>query len=381
MMRKPAIPPKARYALAALLAIAAAALLLHLAGSAKPNGVATPPSRIESGATPPSGAATPPSRSPEPTPPSSSLSSGAATPSSRPPAPDPIWRTPAATAKLLRALETAGDPSDAVRTITGTGADRGNARARRAAINQLTVNLATDDISALVQFLINPHNEHSGVSITTYNVLRNDVLEVLLRQDEMPEGLGGLMVAMLRSPAEDPVWRDYSMQYMNEYYSRRWTPESDLETDPEGSDERTQMLAAYREAFDHTADTLAGTALIGFERLSRHFPEIPSEEAAAAALQMATNPAMSAASRLTALRICASTGQQGALTTARELAQIGENTALRMAAIATIGDLGTPEDLPLLNALSGSSNEAIARIATTAHERLSGKNTNGEDPS
>ena len=283
------------------------------------------------------------------------------------------WEPPHATGQLLGTLDAAGTPSDAVRSITGAGPDRDNQKARRAAINELTVNLASDDVAALIEFLLVPHDEDSGVSRTIYNVLRNDVLEVLVRQDTMPDGLGGLMVAMLRNPEEDSVWRDYSMQYMAEYYRRRWVPESDIEYDPAGRDERLQMLAAFRDAFNQTEDTLAGTALIGFEALARHYPEIDAAEAAASALRIAGEQQMSAASRLTALRICATLGEQQVLSTARQLAQIGETTPLRMAAIATLGDLGSTDDLPLLNALSGAAEPGIARIATAARTRLAEK--------
>ncbi len=283
------------------------------------------------------------------------------------------WEPPRATGQLLGTLDAAGPPSDAVRSITGAGPDRDNQKARRAAINELTVNLAGDDAAALIEFLLVPHDEDSGVSRTIYNVLRNDVLEVLVRQDTMPDGLGGLMVAMLRNPEEDSVWRDYSMQYMAEYYRRRWSPESDIESDPDGLDERLQMLDAFRDAFNQTEDTLAGTALIGFETLARHYPEIDAAEAAASALRIAGEQQMSAASRLTALRICATLGEQQALPTARRLAQIGETAPLRMAAIATLGDLGSTDDLPLLDALSGAAEPGIARIATEARTRLAEK--------
>ncbi len=258
--------------------------------------------------------------------------------------------------------------SPAVRTIIGMDADREDVKARRSAINRLTVNLPVDDVAALADFLRKPHGDESGVSLNIYNTLRNDVLEVLVRQEQVPDGLGGLMVAMLRNPDEDEVWRDYSLQYMAEYYQRRWSPGSESVADRE----RDLMLDAYREALGRKdAPTLAGTALIGFETLSRQYAEAPRAEVAVRALDLAVDEESSVAARITALRVCSALGERQVLPAARMLAQTGAIVPLRMAAIATLGDLGAAEeDIGLLKALRGDSDPGVARIAGVALARL-----------
>jgi hypothetical protein len=58
------------------------------------------------------------------------------------------------------------------------------------------------------------------------------------------------------------------------------------------------------------------------------------------------------------------------LPTARTLAQTGSTTPLRMAATATIGDLGDKSDIELLESLGAGSEKQIKPIAESALKRL-----------
>ena len=58
-----------------------------------------------------------------------------------------------------------------------------------------------------------------------------------------------------------------------------------------------------------------------------------------------------------------------ALDTARGLAENGDTTMLRCAAIATLGELGTEEALALLETYAISTDERIQRIAQNSLEK------------
>jgi len=63
-------------------------------------------------------------------------------------------------------------------------------------------------------------------------------------------------------------------------------------------------------------------------------------------------------------------GSKEILPAARMLAQAGETVPLRMAAIATIADLGDATDLELLQSFAASPEKRIATIAQSALKRL-----------
>jgi hypothetical protein len=280
--------------------------------------------------------------------------------------PVPAVRPSATQPPLVPPRPDAATLSPAVRAILGLGAERTDAKARQAAIKKLTTSLSEADILALAWFLKSPYDKDCGVPVGIYNTLRNDVLEVLVRQEKLPFGLGGQMAGMYRDRGENDVWRDYSLQYMADYYERRWPTNAPVADD----EERKQMLGAYQEALQEKDKTMAGTALIGLETLSQRYPEVDRGELAGQALKLATDEQCSAASRITAMRMCAKFGARDVLPSARIAAQTGEIVPLRMAAIATLGDIGGAEDLALLQSLSGSDDAGIKRIADAAQARL-----------
>ena len=74
--------------------------------------------------------------------------------------------------------------------------------------------------------------------------------------------------------------------------------------------------------------------------------------------------------RITALRVAALHGAKEVLPVARELAQTGETEMLRMAAIASLGELGGAADQELLDALTHADVPYVASIATQAAATL-----------
>ncbi|MDF7802222.1 hypothetical protein P4C99_22320, partial [Pontiellaceae bacterium B1224] len=52
-----------------------------------------------------------------------------------------------------------------------------------------------------------------GMRSIEINAVKNDVLDKLLRQTVLPEGLGLHMAEMAGNADNDPVWRDYCIQF------------------------------------------------------------------------------------------------------------------------------------------------------------------------
>lgn len=255
--------------------------------------------------------------------------------------------------------------SPSVKTIIGLEKEQRSYKDRRAALLQLTRRLSKDDVTALRAFL-SAKGVEKGISPLEFNAVKNDVLDVLLRQDVVPEALGAQLAEMYRDKAHDDIWRDYCIQYLGTYYDIRWPAGAKAETDPE----RKDVEAAYWEALAETDKTFAGTALLGIERLSRARPEIGSTNVADVAVSLATNEGCIEANRITAFRVAALMNRKDVLPSARVTAQTGATGPLRMAAIATIGDLGDAADREFLQSFAAGSEKRVTVIAAAALKRL-----------
>jgi len=270
------------------------------------------------------------------------------------------------------------NPGPAVRTIVGMDSDPGDYRVRMGAMKDLTRNLSTNDVTALRLFLnfrFTEQDDQAELRLLEFEGLKNDALTVLLAQDKLPAALGHQLAGMYKDSDHSDVWRAYCIQYIPEYYERKWPaakapqPERGQEVDPE----RLDMENTCWEALEDTDSTIRGTALLALECLSGKYDHIDRGKVEEAALSMAVDDACQEPARVTSMRICGMTGRKEALPAARMIAQTGETVPLRMAAIATLGDLGEDEDVELLESLAASTDKRVQNIAKATLARLKNK--------
>ena len=283
--------------------------------------------------------------------------------------PAPAARNPQIKGRIAR-LEV----SDAVRTIVGINDKARDAKSRQQAMQKLTRNLSTADVKGLRLFLDSRAEEETAMDPIYFNSIKNDALDILLKQNNLPESIGNDIVRMFRDGAQDDTWRDYCIQYFANYYNARWPMKNDaaVEANAAAADdaERKTMVTAYWEATEGRNNTFAGTALLALERLSRDRPEFDRTQVGDKAVEVANDDNTHVASRLTALRICGMMGRTDVLPTARALSQTGSTGYLRMAAAATIGDLGDKSDIELLQSLAASTQPNMMSIAESAIKRI-----------
>jgi hypothetical protein len=246
---------------------------------------------------------------------------------------------------------------------------------RLAVMRQLGYSISQDDIDALMEFLSAEIPSSVKISRGAYNAVRNDLYEVLLRQKHLPEGLGSLLVDVVDNPDQDGMWRNYCIQFMPEFYERQSREsKADADADSGKSEDTANELSQVRDALwnslEERDNSNAATALMGLERLSRSHAEIDRHSVEAAMLDLASDGDASVANRITAIRMCGEQGNTQALDVARDLAQNGDTTMLRCAAIATLGEIGTDEDLSLLEAYAASGDKRIQGIAQTSLYKL-----------
>lgn len=271
--------------------------------------------------------------------------------------------------------ESSQPPSDAVLTLIDPETDY---QTRLGAMRKLGYEIPPQDIDALKDFLVADIPSDVKIPRGAYNSIRNDLYEVLLRQKDMPEGLGDLLTGVVNNPDQDGMWRNYCIQFMPEFYAKaKGTTKEESSVNSVASSaaggERAELQSVRESlwnALGERENSNAGTALLGLDKLSRNHPEFDREQIDAAMLDLASDQEASVANRITALRLCGEQGNTGALETARTLAQNGDTTMLRCAAIATLGELGTEEDLVLLETYAASTDERIQRIAQNSLAKL-----------
>jgi hypothetical protein len=304
--------------------------------------------------------------------------------------------------------------SSPVKALLGLDGKKHNYPSLLSAINELGDDISATDLAALMEMLNFPNDRFpEKMRPIEINAVKNDVLDKLLRQKQLPEGLGLQMVEMAGNADHDPVWRDYCIQFMTPFYERA---SEILDLTTEGTEEHGGGISvgsgsssaaggelnivreAMFSALDERSETLAGTALIGLELLSRTHDEFDREVIVEKATEIASDEMASPASRMTALRLAAglttreaglaqSDGSETAKGTentegsrntnydetveaARSLAQTGETVLLRSAAIVTLGEIGTGADRELLVSYTTDSNQQIADAAKMALEKM-----------
>lgn len=279
----------------------------------------------------------------------------------------------------LKALrQTSGERvlSEPVRILTGADEPLKDYHTAINAMRRLTRKLSADDVAALREFLAQPMLEGEALSMRAieYNAVRNDILDILLQQNTLPEDLHFDLVAMFRDESQDDVWRTYSVQYLAPYWETRWpdssspdprAPSSELQASSPDLLSQSVIRDTLREALAERGNSVAGTALIGMNDLRKSRNVFNEDEIREAAIEIALDTNASEASRVTALRICAQLGADEVLDETRFLAQAGSTGMLRLAAMATLGDLGDRRDAQLLAALA-EENERFKPITAKA---------------
>jgi len=272
--------------------------------------------------------------------------------------------------------------SDAVRSIINLSHQKSDYNDYHKPMLGLTRNLSADDVYALMTFLKQKAADHSDMRPIAFNGVKNDVLDVLLRQDKLPDGIGTLLADMYNDKTDDTMWRDYCVQFVANYYERKWiyadSPQKDTASEDLVDAEREAVESLYRNALKETDSTIAGTALLGMVSLSRNTEASPPDPESCLAPDkikktiedIVLQPECGEPTRITALRLAASLGCDKVLPQARMFAQIGETVTLRMAAIATIGDLGTADDVELLESLTADSEPRIRAFAAKSLKKI-----------
>ena len=161
------------------------------------------------------------------------------------------------------------------------------------------------------------------------------------QEDLCPDELGVFLIETALDENQDPVIRDYAVQFIPQWLTNSGPNESGVEGDVET---REALLGVLEETLTLRHESIAGTALLGLNELASQ--EVLSledyrKDAVAAAIGRDVHPL----TRITALQVAAEHGWAEALPVVRQLIDDPETSgSLRLSAIAALGALGTESD-------------------------------------
>jgi hypothetical protein len=219
--------------------------------------------------------------------------------------------------------------------------------------------LSTADCEALCRFL---REKTTDETLERMASLKNSVMNILARQTNLPDPWETLLRQILEDENQHPVIRDYALQHLFSRYEEL----------PDGPPRR-ELEALFWRMLQRTQGSFAGTALLGLYNLSVQGFGIDAVRLRQGALNLLQGPAAGPLSRISALQVCALSGERDALPAALRTAQQEETLALRCSAIAAIGALGTKRDLPALQAVRHEGNPSIRLAAQAAIKRIETK--------
>lgn len=188
--------------------------------------------------------------------------------------------------------------------------------------------------------------------------LKNDILNLLVDQNPVPEGLADLLIGMVAAGSHPPVILDYCIQHLGALYG-------------DGKDAATlgRIRAALVAAAHDVRTPCAGTALYA---LAARRGQSTSERDELRRLTVAAlDPKADSLVRISALQLAGEKGWREALPVVRGILAADRRDAVTdTVAIGTLGLLGNEADLPLLDSVSARGGQRLKTPVESARKRI-----------
>jgi len=183
-----------------------------------------------------------------------------------------------------------------------------------------------------------------------WDVTRNNMANALVWQESPNPCLHERFAKMLADESESPVWRDYCLQFLSECLK--------TSSDPKAIQ---SLLIRYAQG----KDGLAGTAIVNVglqEAAGRMKPDETFSQQLEAQL---ADPEVVLPTKLSILAMIGKRNDVRLLPLVRTYAT-NTTDSLRRCAIATLGQIGAPSDLPLIRAGLTDPNRSVQMAAEAA---------------
>lgn len=247
------------------------------------------------------------------------------------------------------------------RIVADTQASYGS---RLEAIANLGNRLSGQDWAVLKKFLLQPD---SLDKVQPEQIIKNRLMDSLCAMNPPLQDLADVLSQVCGDTRQNEVTRDYAVQHLATFYDLAEPRLTDLQ--------REAIRNVLWGALDETGDSIAGTALLDLIRLSKSHADFDPIQVSSAALNLAADDSAGELTHITALEVCAQLGLRDALPLALATLRSGGSIATQMSAIAVIGQIGNPTQIPLLESVALRSDDQLKPAVLAALQLLKNKKT------
>jgi len=204
-----------------------------------------------------------------------------------------------------------------------------------------------------------------GMSEQLQAFLNNEILNRLAREDGSGARVQTALLKVQANASQTAVMRDYAIQHLGLRYV-------DGYTDQEASRQ------AFWERVEENLHTIGATSLLALQRIDEQglLPPDETQRLISKASEIARSSIAPEPSRMVSLQVLRRKRSAQGLQAAREILESSSTTPLTITAIATIGDLGTPDDVTYLESSPLRADARYAPVMTSALKKLPQHTTN-----
>jgi hypothetical protein len=185
-------------------------------------------------------------------------------------------------------------------------------------------------------------------------VTRNNMANALVWQETPNPRLHELFMKMLEDQAEDPVWRDYCLQFLSECMASSSDPDA---------------IKAVLSRYSKGKDGLAGTAIVNLA-FQEGKGRLQNDESFSQQLEaQLADPEVDVPTRMSILGVVGKRHDTRMLPLVRTCAT-NSNDGIKRCALGALGQIGEAEDLPTIRADLTHRNRAVQLAAKAAEGRL-----------
>ena len=191
----------------------------------------------------------------------------------------------------------------------------------------------------------------------------NERLNEMILAKELDPGLPAFLASVVSDVSRDEQWRNHCLQFVPECIMRP-------EVSPEG---RALLASSLETALRSRRTVLAGTALLGYARLSERTGRPNADEIGGMAVAIASDASSLPENVVTALRLGAERGVSEMLAPARYWARHGRSGFVRCVAVSAVRDLGGPDEARFLRSLLPAPSKADESAVMNALKAINDK--------
>ncbi len=225
-------------------------------------------------------------------------------------------------------------------------------------LNQVTESMKNKDLPKQIQSFYKAelfNRDH-------WDVTRNNMANALVWQENPDPNLHRLFIRMLEDKDEDPVWRDYCLQFLSECLRSSSGPEL-----------VKSKIREYSLKTGTATVHLAYQESEGVLQLGHAFSKQLADQL--------KNDEVTEATKVSILGVVEKRKDRKLQPLLREYAKQDENANLKRTATASLGLIGDPEDEPLIRSGLTHRNRAVQMAAKAALKRIAPETaTEHEEP-